>query len=138
MALKNSAPLDTSLKAKFNWVTQSGASVLKNLPFGGAVGIVVSGVVLWFAPQLVPAGWTAEAVLSLGMGSGIVLHRIVDGALGWFFEPVRRHLGARWEAWLRLGKLERYRKQGLIADAELKELAARIARDDVSPKARAR
>ena len=69
MALKSTAPLDGGLKARFNWVTQAGASTLKNLPFGAAVGVVVSGIVLWLAPQLVPDGWSAEAVISLGMGS---------------------------------------------------------------------
>ena len=135
MALKNTAPLERSpIKATFNWVTQAGSSVLRNLPFGGAVGVVASGVVLWFAPQLVPAGWSAEAVLSLGMGAGVVLSRLAEGLLGWFVEPARRHLGARWEAWLRMGKLDGYRKRGLIAEKDAEELAVRIVKDDLSPK----
>ena len=138
MALKNTAPLGGSLKAKFNWVTQSGASVLKNLPFGGATGVVASGAVLWFAPQLVPEGWSAEAVLSLGMGGGIVAHRVFDGLLGWFVEPARLHLAARWEASLRLRKLEGYRNRKLIPDAEAEALVTRIVKDDVTPKARRR
>ena len=138
MALKNTAPLGGSLKAKFNWVTQSGASVLKNLPFGGATGVVASGAVLWFAPDLVPEGWSAEAVLSLGMGGGIVAHRVFDGLLGWFVEPARLHLGARWEASLRLRKLEGYRNRNLIPDAEAEALVTRIVKDDVTPKARRR
>ena len=105
--LKNTVPRISTLKAAFNWVTQAGSSVLRNLPFGGAIGVVASGVVLWFAPQVIPLGWSAEAVLSLGMGSGIVMHRLIDGIFGWIFEPARRHLGARWEAWIRLGKLDR-------------------------------
>ena len=56
MALKNTAPFGRTVKATFNWVTQSGASTLKNLPFGAAVGVVASGVVLWFAPHLIPEG----------------------------------------------------------------------------------
>lgn len=138
MALKNTAPPGGSLKAKFNWVTQSGASVLKNLPFGGATGVVASGAVLWFAPGLVPQGWSAEAVLSLGMGGGIVAHRIFDGLLGWFVEPARLHLGARWEASLRLRKLEGYRSRKLIPDTEANALITRIVKDDVTPKARRR
>lgn len=139
MALKNTAPLGgTPLKAKFNWVTQAGSSVLRNLPIGGAAGVVASGVVLWFAPHLVPEGWSAEAVLSLGMGGGIVAHRIVDGLLGWFVEPARLHLGARWEASLRLRKLERYRSRNLIAESDAAELLTRIVKDDVSPKRRAK
>lgn len=136
MALRNTAPSGGSLKARFNWVTQSGASLLRNLPFGGAVGVVGSGIVLWFAPHLVPEGWSAEAVLSLGMGSGVVLQRLVDGALGWFIEPMRRHLGARWEASIRLGKLERYRKRGLIAAEEASALTGQIVKDDITPKQR--
>ena len=93
MALRND-PRASPLKATFNLVTQTGASLLRNLPFGGAFGVVVAGIILWFAPGLVPIGWSAEAVLSLGMGSGVVLQRLVDGAVGWFFEPARRHLGA--------------------------------------------
>lgn len=140
MALKNTHPLDGSapIKAKFNWVTQSGASVLKNLPFGGAVGVVGSGVVLWFAPHLVPEGWSAEAVLSLGMGGGIVAHRLYDGLLGWFVDPARLHLGSRWEASLRMRKLEGYRKRGLIPESDATSLMTRIVRDDVTPKPRAK
>jgi hypothetical protein len=134
MALRNTAPRDAPLKATFNLVTQTGAALLRNLPFGGAVGVVAAGIVLWFAPGLVPAGWTAEAVLSLGMGSGVVLQRLVDGAFGWFLEPARRHLGARWEARIRLGKLEGYQKRGLLAPADAKDLTTRIVKDDLSPK----
>ena len=134
MALKNTNPIGGPIKATFNWVTQAGSSVLRNLPFGGAVGVVASGAVLWFAPHLVPAGWSAEAVLSLGMGLGVVLSRLVEGVAGWFFEPARRHLGARWEAWLRLGKLDGYRKRGLIAEREAQELAVKIVKEDLSPK----
>ena len=138
MALRNTAPRSSPLMARFNWVSQSGASLLRNLPFGGAVGVVASGVVLWFAPRLVPEGWSAEAVLSLGMGSGIVLHRLLDGALGWFLEPVRRHLGARWEAFIRLGKLDRYRKRGVIAARDANLLIGRIVKDDITPRQRGR
>ena len=139
MALRNTAPIGTTpapIKATFNWVTRTGASLLRTLPFGGAVGVVTSGVILWFAPGLVPLGWSAEAVLSLGMGSGIVLHRLLDGAVGWFLEPVRRHLGARWEARLRLAKLDRYRTRGLIKERDAAELALRIAKEDISIKRR--
>jgi len=135
MALRND-PRASPLKATFNLVTQTGASLLRNLPFGGAFGVVVAGVILWFAPGLVPIGWSAEAVLSLGMGSGVVLQRLVDGAVGWFFEPARRHLGARWEAKLRLGKLDDYRKRGLLGEADAKEIAVRIAKEDLMPKKR--
>ena len=138
MALRNTAPRTDTLKARFNWVTQAGASVLRNLPFGGAVGVVGSGVILWFLPHLVPEGWSAEAVLSLGMGSGMVMQRLLDGALGWFLEPVKRHLGSRWEAWLRLGKLEAYRKRGMVAGEEVAALTQRIVKDDVLPKQRRR
>ena len=107
MALKNTAPVSEGFKAKFNWVTQAGASTLRNLPFGGALGVVAAGIVLWLAPQLIPEGWSAEAVLSLGMGAGVVVHRLFVGTFGWFIEPMKRHLGSRWEAWIQLGKLER-------------------------------
>jgi hypothetical protein len=136
MALKNTAPREHPIRAAFNWVTQAGASVLQNVPFGGAVGVVGSGVVLWFAPQFIPDGWSAEAVLSLGMGSGIVLHRLADGLLGWFIEPARRHLGARWEAFLRLGKLDRYRERGLIGTDIADELMGRIVKDDITARQR--
>lgn len=135
MALRND-PRSSPLKATFNLVTQTGASLLRNLPFGGAFGVVVAGIILWFAPGLVPVGWSAEAVLSLGMGSGVVLQRLVDGAVGWFFEPARRHLGARWEARIRLGKLDGYRKRGLLAESDAKEMATRIVRDDLMPRKR--
>ena len=70
------------------------------------------------------------------MGSGIVLHRLLDGALGWFIEPVRRHLGARWEASLRLGKLERYRKRGLLPVEDAAALTGQIVREDITPRKR--
>ena len=138
MALKNTAPLGRSIKASFNWVTQAGASTLKNLPFGGALGVVAAGVVLWFLPQVVPEGWSAEAVLSLGMGSGLVLHRLLTGLLGWFIEPMRRHLGARWEAFIRLGKLDGYSKRGMIAAEQVHLLTDRIVQDDINGKGQGR
>lgn len=142
MALKNthplggSSPVERTIKAGFNWVTTAGASVMRNLPLGGTIGVVTGGIILWFLPQLVPQGWAAEAVLSLGMGAGVVVHRLIDGLLGWFIEPMRRHLGSRWEARLRMGKLNRYRKDGLIPEFEAGELLSRIVRDDVNPKQR--
>lgn len=142
MALRNthplngSSPFERTIRAGFNWVTTAGASVMRNLPLGGTMGVVAGGIVLWFLPQLVPQGWAAEAVLSIGMGAGVVLHRLLDGLLGWFIEPMRRHLGARWEARLRIGKLNRYRKDGMIPEPEAGELLARIVRDDVTSKQR--
>lgn len=142
MALKHthplggSSPVERTIKAGFNWVTTAGASVMRNLPLGGTTGVVIGGIILWFLPHLVPQGWGAEAVLSLGMGAGVVVHRLIDGILGWFIEPMRRHLGASWEARLRLGKLSRYRKEGLIPEPEAGELLARIVRDDVNSKRR--
>ena len=138
MALKNTAPIGRTVKAAFNWVTQAGASTLKNLPFGGALGVVTAGVVLWLAPHLIPEGWSAEAVLSLGMGGGIVIHRLLNGMLGWFIEPVRRHVGARWEAWIQLNKLEGYSKRGMIAAEQAHLLTDRIVQDDINAKTRGR
>ena len=138
MALKNTAPAGGGLKARFNWVTQAGASTLKNLPFGAAVGVVASGIGLWLAPHLIPEGWSAEAVISLGMGGGIVVHRLLEGALGWFIEPMRRHLGSRWEAWIQLGKLDGYRKRGLLPGEQAEVLTARIVQEDINAKGRGR
>jgi hypothetical protein len=142
MALRNTAPLDTSatrpLKVAFNWVTTAGSNVLRTLPLGGAFGVVAAGLVLWFAPRLVPDGWSAEAVLSLGMGAGVVTHRLLDALVGWMLEPARRHLGSRFEAWLRIWKVERYRRRGLLADEDAKLLLQRIVQDDVGPKPRGR
>jgi hypothetical protein len=141
MALRNTAPLGARqppLKVAFNWVTTAGANVLRTLPLGGAAGVVLSGIVLWVAPHVVPAGWSAEAVLSLGLGGGVVVHRLLDAALGWILEPAHRHLGARVEAWLRIAKVERYRRRGLLGDEQAKELLERIVRDDVGPAPRRR
>ncbi len=135
MALKNTAPLGgarPAIKSKFNWVTKTGASLFKTLPFGGAVGVVGSGVVLWFFPEFIPEGWTAEAVLSMGMASGVVLHRLLDGVLGWFLEPVRRHVGARWEAWLRLEKVGHYQRRGMLPEKEALALIGKIVKEDVN------
>ena len=122
------------LKVAVKWVTSTGATMFKNLPFGGALGVVGAGMLLWLAPHLVPAGWTAEAVLSLGMGLGVVINRMVTGMLGWVLEPIRRHLGAGVEAWIRLGKVDRYRTRGLLPEKDATALAAKIAKEDVSPK----
>lgn len=138
MALKNTAPVSEGFKAKFNWVTQAGASTLRNLPFGGALGVVAAGVVLWLAPHLIPEGWSAEAVLSLGMGAGVVLHRLFVGTFGWFIEPMKRHLGSRWEAWIQLEKLEGYSKRGMIDTDQAHLLTDRIVQQDISAKARGR
>jgi hypothetical protein len=70
------------LAVKLNLLTSTGAAIIKSLPFGGAVGVVVAGAMLWLAPRLVPEGWSSEAVLSLGMGTGVVLHRLVDAWFG--------------------------------------------------------
>ena len=138
MALKNTAPLSEGYKAKFNWVTQAGASTLRNLPFGSALGVVAAGLVLWLAPHLIPDGWSAEAVLSLGMGAGVVLHRVFVGTFGWFIEPMKRHLGSRWEAWIQLGKLEGYSKRGMIDSEQAHVLTDRIVQQDITAKARGR
>lgn len=138
MALKNSAPVSEGFKAKFNWVTQAGANTLRNLPFGGALGVVAAGIVLWLAPRFIPEGWSAEAVLSLGMGTGVVVHRLFVGTFGWFIEPMKRHLGARWEAWIQLGKLERYSKRGLIGTEQVHLLTDRIVQQDITAKAKGR
>jgi hypothetical protein len=138
MALKNTAPVSEGFKARFNWVTQAGASTLKNLPFGGALGVVAAGVVLWLAPQFIPEGWSAEAVLSLGMGAGVVVHRLFVGTFGWFIEPLKRHLGSRWEAWIQLGKLQGYSKRGMIGAEQAHLLTDRIVQDDIRAKAKGR
>lgn len=134
MALKNTAPAGDRFITRLNLLTRSGVSLLKSLPFGGAVGVVTSGIVLWFLPSLVPAGWSAEAVLSLGMGGGMVLERLVNGLLGWFLEPVRRHLGSRWEAWLQLRKLDGYARRGMLQEKDAAELTEKIVRADVTGK----
>ncbi|MCU0621815.1 MAG: hypothetical protein MUC69_09950 [Gemmatimonadales bacterium] len=142
MALRNTHPLEPAetkpLKVAFNWVTATGANILRTIPLGGAAGVVAAGIVLWFAPRLVPAGWSAEAVLSLGMGTGVVVHRLLELLLGWFLDPVRFHVGARWDAALRLRKVERYRRRGLLPDDEAQALVSRIVKDDVTAKRPAR
>ena len=138
MALKNAAPVSEGFKAKFNWVTQAGASTLRNLPFGGALGVVAAGMVLWLAPQFIPEGWSAEAVLSLGMGAGVVVHRLFVGTFGWFIEPMKRHLGGRWEASIQLGKLEGYSKRGMIAQDQVHLLTDRIVQQDITAKTKGR
>jgi hypothetical protein len=138
MALKNTAPVSDGFKAKFNWVTQAGASTLRNLPFGGALGVVAAGIVLWLAPHLIPDGWSAEAVLSLGMGAGVVVHRLFVGTFGWFIEPMKRHLGSRWEAWIQLGKLEKYSKRGMIQPEQVHLLTDRIVQQDITAKQKGR
>jgi len=138
MALKNTAPLSEGFKAKFNWVTQAGASTLRNLPFGGALGVVAAGLVIWLAPHLIPEGWSAEAVLSLGMGAGVVTHRLFVGTFGWFIEPMKRHLGSRWEAWIQLEKLAGYSKRGLIDSDHAHVLTDRIVQQDITARTRGR
>lgn len=134
MALKNTVPVRT----KFNLLTRAGVSAIKSLPFGGAVGVVTAGAILWLSPASVPEGWASESFLSLGMGAGMVVHRVVETALGWILEPMRRHLAARWEAWIQLRKLNGYRERGLIRDEDAEDLAGRIIKADVTGKRRRR
>jgi hypothetical protein len=137
MGLGSSTPLSGRATSRFNLVTAAGLNAFRKLPFGGAVGIVVAGGILWLAPQLVPDGWPAEAVLSLGMGSGVVLSRLFDAMLGWFFEPIRRHLGSGWEAVLELRKLDHYRKLGMLPEEKADALTGEIVQEDITAKKRA-
>jgi uncharacterized membrane protein len=116
----------------FKLVPESWLRWLKKVPFGGAVGVALAGALLWFAPHLVPQGWRVEAVVGVFLAAGVVVHRLSEALLGWFVEPAARHLRARWEAALQLRKVERYRRQRLIAAAEAKRLAGAIARKDVT------
>lgn len=91
---------------------------------------------LWLRGDLVPEGWSGAAVLSAGMVAGLLLHRMVQWLAGWLVEPARRHLGAHWEAKLRLLKLDDYRERGLLGTEEAAALASKIAEDDISSKLR--
>lgn len=82
-------------------------------------------------PSYLPTGWKPEAVIAVGLAIGLLIHKVVQWTVGWFFEPIVRHLRARWEARIQIRKLERYRKSGFIDDAELKKLANKIAKNDV-------
>jgi hypothetical protein len=139
MALRNTAPLHGKpLVNRLNLLTRTGASLIRTVPFGGAVGIVAAGVFLWLAPERVPPGWSAQAVITLGMAAGVVLHRVIDAVSGWLVEPGERHLRATWNAWIGLAKIERYRRRGILSAEEAQQLAGKIARDDVAASVAAR
>ena len=116
----------------FKLVPESWLRWLKKVPFGGALGVALAGALLWFAPHLVPEGWKTEAVVGVFLAAGVVVHRIGEALFGWFVEPAARHLRARWEATLQLRKIDRYRRQRLLAAAEARRLAGAIARKDVT------
>lgn len=114
------------------------AERLKSLPFGGALGVVVAGTLLWFTPDVLPGGWSPQSFLAFGLGAGIVAGRLISATIGWIIAPVLRHLESRWEARIQLGKLTRYRRRGLIGTADGRRIALRIAKSDVAgdkPKA---
>jgi len=67
-----------------------------------------------------------------------VVHRLFVGTFGWFIEPMKRHLGARWEASIQLGKLEGYSKRGMIAQDQVHLLTDRIVQQDITAKTKGR
>lgn len=129
MAVTRAAPKPAVSKRIF---TLALAERLKSIPFGGALGVVTAGGALWLTPDILPAGWNAQSFLAFGMGAGIVADRLLSALLGWLLSPVLRHLASRWEAILQLGKLGRYRRRGIIGDADGKRIALRIAKSDVA------
>jgi len=46
--------------------------------------------------------------------------------------------GKSWEAWMQLGKLERYSRRGMIAPEQVHLLTDRIVQDDIRAKAKGR
>jgi hypothetical protein len=129
MAVTKPAPTPAVSKRIF---TLALAERLKSVPFGGALGVVTAGGALWLSPEVLPAGWSSQSFLAFGMGAGIVVDRLLSATIGWIVNPVLRHLSARWEATLQLGKLARYRRRGLIGGVDGKRIALRIAKSDVS------
>ena len=108
------------------------AERLKSLPFGGALGVVLAGLMLWFTPEVLPDGWSPQSFLAFGLGAGIVAGRLIAATIGWIIAPILRHLESRWEARIQLGKLSRYRRRGLIGTADGRRIALRIAKSDVA------
>jgi hypothetical protein len=129
MAVKPPAPRPTISKRIFSL---SLAERLRSIPFGGALGVAAAGGALWLAPEILPAGWSSQSFLALGMGVGIVADRVVSATIGWVIAPVLRHLAARWEAMLQLRKLGGYQKRRVIGEADGKRIALRIAKSDVA------
>ncbi len=127
-----------AVRTAFNLLTAAGINALNRVPVGGAAGIFAAAALVWFAPELRPEGWSVEAILSVGLVAGLVVHRVVEWLIGWFLEPARRHLGARWDAHIRLEKLEHYRDRGLLKEDEAVLLTSKIVQDDITSKQRRR
>jgi len=94
--------------------------------------VLASVAIVWKLPSYVPEGWKPETFVAVGLAVGIGVSRISNWLFGWFFEPILRHLRAAWEARIQVRKLERYRKSGFIDEDEIKKLAAKIAKSDVT------
>ncbi|HSE51699.1 MAG TPA: hypothetical protein VLB00_05895 [Gemmatimonadales bacterium] len=129
MAVTRPAPRTTVSRQIFSLAL---AERLRSIPFGGALGVVAAGTALWLAPEILPAGWSPQSFLAFGMGTGIVIDRLLAATIGWIVSPLLRHLSSRWEATLQLGKLERYQRRGTIGGADGKRIALRIAKSDVA------
>lgn len=128
--LKNSAPKQDT--RGFKLLPESWLGWLKKVPFGGAVGVALAGALLWFAPDVIPEGWKVEAVVGVFLAAGVVVHRLLGALLGWFVEPATRHLRSRWEAALKLRKIERYQRLGAIPPADARRLITAVAKKDVT------
>ena len=129
MSVKAPAPKTSVSKKIFSL---SLAERLKSIPFGGALGVAIAGLALWIDPTILPAGWSSQSFLALGMGVGIVVDRILGVTVGWILTPVFKHLASRWEATLQLRKLGGYQKRQLIGPVDGKRIALKIAKHDVA------
>jgi len=140
LALRNTAPLaaepEPTNPPDRPQLGASWATWLRYVPFGGILGVLASVAIVWKLPRYVPEGWKPETFVGVGLAVGIAVSRICNWLFGWlfgwFFEPILRHMRAAWEARIQVRKLERYRKSGFIDEEELKKLAAKIAKSDVT------
>jgi hypothetical protein len=104
----------------------------RQIPLGALLGLTVAGAVRFLQPDLSPEGWMEAPFAIFCVAAGILVERAAHYTLGWLVDTRLRHLAARYEARMELGKLHRYEKDGLVNQMDARRIAARIARRDVA------
>lgn len=130
------APLSTAAtttgKRSILPATFAAIGKLRQIPLGALLGLAVAGAFRFVRPDLSPGGWMEAPFALFCAACGILLERTGHYAFGWYVDARLKHLAARYEARVELAKLRDYEKQGVLSQADVRRIAARIARRDVA------
>lgn len=107
-------------------------SKLRQIPLGALLGLAVAGAIRFLRPDLSPDGWMEAPFALFCVASGILIERAIHYSLGWYVDARLKHLAARYEARMEMQKLRVYEKEGVLNQADVRRIAAKIARRDVA------